>query len=397
MRMGKAALLVVAAVLVTGLAAAGCGNGSSSGPSNSGLPKGTIKLGALFTLSGPSAPIGLAQKETFTVLVERLNEEGGIAGRDVELVSYNDKGEPATAVAMANKLVSDSVGAIVYYGTSATRSQTVPVFTKAKLPQVVLDGSPTYDEPTKYPYTFTTYPSSAQIGAETVEYAQAHGTKKLGLITDGLPFGEEVEAGIQAAASESGLTLVGPITYSPTAVDVTTQLRQLQGEGADGLAILASSGLGHIYDGLRTLGWTPPLYANEVARFVGYEELGSLAGDIVNTCGVPLKMGGKLDPGITSVLEAVSAKDGVTPSTPSAVIFNDDLGILKVAIEKAKTLDPETLSKTIEELKDFSYTSPTYKYTFSSTQHNGFPASSVGMCRLKPMGPFDYPYAAPGN
>lgn len=397
MRIVRAAVVTIAAVLVAAIGAAGCGNGSASGESKSGLPEDTIKLGALFTLSGPSAPIGLAQKEAFTVLVDRLNEEGGIAGRQVDLVSYNDKGDPATAVSMANKLVSDEVGAIVYSGTSATRSQTVPVFTKAKLPQVVLDGSPAYDDPEKYPYTFITYPSADQAAAAIAEYASQQGTAKLGMITDGLPFGEEIEAGLQDAAPQAGLDLVGPITYSPTAVDVTTQLRQLQGEGVDGVAILGSSGLGHIYEGLRTIGWTPPLYANEVARFVGYEEIGSLADKIVNACGVPLPMGQKLDAGMTAVLKAVSDVNGVSPTTPTSVIFNDDLGILKAAIEKAKTLDPEVLRETIEAMKDFSYTSPTYTYSFSASQHNGFPSSSVGMCRLKPMGPFDYPYAARGE
>jgi branched-chain amino acid transport system substrate-binding protein len=395
---------MVACMLAGTLAVAGCGNNASGGSSSdtsdsakSGLPDGPIKLGALFTMSGPSAPIGVAQKNAFTVLVNRLNQQGGIAGHQVELVSYNDKGDPAVAVSVASKLVSDKVAVIVYHGTSATNSQTLPVFTKAKLPQVVLDGTVAYADPEKFPYTFTTYPSFEQTTAKTIEYSVSQGTKKLGLITDGLPYGKELENGLKKAAAGKGVTLVGPVTYSPTAVDVTTQLRQLKSQGADGVAVLAATGLGHIYDGLRTIGWTPKIYATEVARFVGYDALGSLAGNVSTTCNVPLQPGAKPDPGISAVLKAVSDKNGVSPSTPSSVIFNDDLGIVKAAIEKAKTTDPDVLRDTIQQMNGFSYTSPTYTYTFSPTQHNGFPASRIGVCRIKPMGPFDYPYSAPGQ
>jgi branched-chain amino acid transport system substrate-binding protein len=400
--MGSRRLAGVATVAIAGaLVVAGCGSNSSSGGSSgsgkSGIPSGPIKLGALFTMSGPSAPIGVAQKAAFTALVNRLNQEGGIAGHQVQLVSYNDKGDPAVAVAMATKLVSDKVAAIVYHGTSATNSQTVPVFTKAKLPQVVLDGTVGFDDPKKLPYTFTTYPSFDQTTAKTVEYAISQGTKTLGLITDGLPYGKQLENGLKKAAAGKDIKLVGPVTYSPTAVDVTTQLRQLKSQGVDGIAVLAATGIGHIYDGLRTLGWTPHIYGTEVARFVGYDALGSLADDVTITCNVPLKQGSSLDPGIANVLKTVSAKTGVTPTTPSSVIFNDDLGIVKAAIERAKSTDSTALKNTLEHMADVSYTSPEYSYTFSSTQHNGFPGSKVGICRVKPMGPYDYGYAAPGQ
>jgi len=385
------AAAVTAAVAMGGLAACG-GSGDKAGAD--GLPKGDIKIGALFTLSGPSAAIGGAQKAAFDVLVDRLNQSGGIAGHKVDFVAINDQGDPAVAVSGAKKLADDGVAAVVYAGTSAVSGQTIPVLMKAKVPIVSLDSNTTYADPSKYPYMFTTYPSDKQTMTNMVKAAQERGTKKLGIISDGLPYGDNIATFLDAAAGDANLPVTKKITYSASAVDVTSQLRQLKADGADALAVLSTAGLDHIYDGLRTIGWTPTIFTTAVAYFVGYDSLGSLASTTYANCNVPLAKGATLDDGVQGVLKAVSAKTGVTPSTPTAIIFNDDLGLVKAAIEKDKSINPDKMRAALEGLSDFSYTSPTYKYSFSATSHAGFPDAEVGLCSLKPLGPFDYPYQA---
>ncbi|MBO9522347.1 MAG: ABC transporter substrate-binding protein [Nocardioidaceae bacterium] len=381
---------VAASTAVGGLAA--CGSSDKSG--SEGLPKGEIKIGALFTLSGPSAAIGGAQKAAFDVLVGRLNAAGGIAGRKVKFLAVNDQGDPAVAVSGAKKLVDQGVAAVVYAGTSAVSGQTIPVLMKSKVPIVSLDSNTAYADPSKYPYMFTTYPSDEQTMKNLVSAAQSRGSKKLGIISDGLPYGDNIAKFLGTAAEEADLAVTKKVTYAASAVDVTSQLRQLKSDGADALAVLSTAGLDHVYDGLRTIGWTPQIFTTAVAYFVGYDSLGNLSGSAFANCNVPLAQGASPDAGTEAVLKAVSDKTGVTPSTPTAIIFNDDLGLVKAAIETSKSVDPDKMRAALEGMTDFSYTSPTYTYGFSASDHAGFPDEEVGLCRLKPLGPYDYPYSA---
>jgi branched-chain amino acid transport system substrate-binding protein len=380
------------ACLLAVLPAAACGSGGSAAAS-SGIPKGSIKLGALLTLSGTYAAIGLSQQKTFTALVDRLNAAGGIAGRRIDLKIYNDEGDPTVAASQAIRLVSGHVAGVVYAGTSATKNQTIPVFMKKRVPVVMLEGDDQYADPTRYPYMFSNYPSEGYTGKRLAQHAAQRGDKKVGMISDGLPFAKAMVAGFQKAASEEGITAIGPVTYSPTAVDVTAQMRQLKSQGATAIAVLSSSGLGHIYDALRTVGWTPHIYATAVAYTVGYDSLGNLANATVANCNAPLGKGEQLDPALTNLFKAVSAKSGVTPSTSTAVIINDDLLIFKAAIEHTKSIDPGKLRTYIEGLSDASFTSPKYTYTFSPQNHNGYPLKNLGICTMKPLGPYDYPYS----
>jgi branched-chain amino acid transport system substrate-binding protein len=152
-----------AAIVVLALALAGCGSSSKSGGSSSGgsapaIPTGDIKIGALVTLNGPLAAIGTGQKVNDQALVTSLNQAGGIAGHQVQLILLNDQGDPATAVSAAQQLVSDHVAGVVYAGTSATVTQTVPVFMKSKVPVVMLDPLDQWADGSKYPYFFDNYP-----------------------------------------------------------------------------------------------------------------------------------------------------------------------------------------------------------------------------------------------
>ncbi|SFP69964.1 ABC transporter substrate-binding protein [Amycolatopsis rubida] len=380
------------ATVLSCLLAAACGSGAG-GAGSTAIPKGSVQLGALLSLSGPVAAIGLTQQKTFTTLVDRLNAAGGIAGHKVDLKIYNDQGDPAVAVSQAGKAVSDHLAGIVYAGTTATKNQAIPIFMKKKMPVVMLEGDDRFADPGHYPYMFSNYPSEGYTAQRLAHYAAKRGDTRIGMLSDGLPFATTMVAGFRKAAGPNGITALGPATYDHAAVDMTAQLRQLKASGAQAIALLSSSGLGHIYDGLRTIGWTPHIYANSTAYSVGYDSLGSLAAETTANCNAPLKPGEQLDPKLREVFQAVSAVTGVTPSLASAVISNDDLLIFKAAIEGTNSVDPDKIRAFVEGMKNVSFTSPSYTYTFSPANHNGYPLDRLGICAMAPLGPFDYPYS----
>jgi branched-chain amino acid transport system substrate-binding protein len=108
-RNSRIVCLVLAALFVLGLALTGC--------TEPVTPEQTIKLGAVFP--PVSTPIGQEQLNAAQLAVEQINTNGGLLGRQVELVAYDDGNDPATAGAMVTKLCTqDNVD--VLFGEMST-------------------------------------------------------------------------------------------------------------------------------------------------------------------------------------------------------------------------------------------------------------------------------------
>ena len=103
--MNKKKLLSVLLVLVMVFGLTACGGGSS---------KETIKLGWMGSLTGDQAAYGTCESQTLKMLVEEKNAEGGILGRQIELICYDTKGDAQEAVNVAKRLCAqDQVCAII--------------------------------------------------------------------------------------------------------------------------------------------------------------------------------------------------------------------------------------------------------------------------------------------
>ncbi len=98
-------MAVLAAALAVSLAIflASCGSsGSSSSGGGSGSP---IKIGAIVSLTGTYAGLGQPEKNTLEMQVQKINDAGGINGRQIQLIVEDDATDEAKAVAAASKLI----------------------------------------------------------------------------------------------------------------------------------------------------------------------------------------------------------------------------------------------------------------------------------------------------
>lgn len=97
-----------------------------------------IRIGFFAPLTGFAAADGASAKHSAEIAVEEINAAGGIKGRKVELVVYDDRHDSKEAVAVANKLVErDRVVGVVSGSYSMPSRVTAPIFAKAGLPMVV--------------------------------------------------------------------------------------------------------------------------------------------------------------------------------------------------------------------------------------------------------------------
>ena len=118
----------MALVVVMAMAClAGCGDSAPASEGSSGAASAdTIKIGWLGPLTGGVAQYGEAVKSGVDLYVEQLNAAGGINGKQVELVAYDEEGDATKAVTGYNSLMDDGVVAVV---GSVTTAPTVAVVT----------------------------------------------------------------------------------------------------------------------------------------------------------------------------------------------------------------------------------------------------------------------------
>ncbi|MDI9627743.1 MAG: ABC transporter substrate-binding protein [Acidobacteriota bacterium] len=119
---------------------AGCG-GSGSADSNADV----VRIGLNYELSGPVATYGDASVKGIQMAVEEINAAGGVDGKQIEIVKYDNKSEPAEATTLATKLMAnDGVVSVIGPATSGSFKATIPVATQNKVP--VVSGSATADD-----------------------------------------------------------------------------------------------------------------------------------------------------------------------------------------------------------------------------------------------------------
>ena len=136
------ATVAIAAVGATSACSATPGGGSGGGGGGD-----TIKLGVNYELSGGVATYGQASVAGIKMAIDAINEAGGVNGKKIDLVQYDNKSELAEATTLANKLMAqDKVLACMGPATSGNFKATIPVANQNKIP--VVSGSATADDVT---------------------------------------------------------------------------------------------------------------------------------------------------------------------------------------------------------------------------------------------------------
>ena len=126
---GMNRLAAAAAALLLGLA----GGGAAA--------QDTIKIGAFFDLSGPAAFIGTPTKLVANMVVDKINKEGGVNGKKIELIIGDTEGDPAKAVNIAKKFIyKDQVSAIIGPTRTGTGMAVKKIIHGGKVPTFMTVG-----------------------------------------------------------------------------------------------------------------------------------------------------------------------------------------------------------------------------------------------------------------
>ena len=268
--MKRNTLLVAAAYA---LLLVGCGDQKVAKKYDPGVTDKEIKIGNTNPYSGPASAYGTIGK-TIAAYFKMVNEQGGINGRMVNFVTYDDGYSPPKTVEMARKLVEqDQV--LLLFQTLGTPPNTAihKYMNDQKVPQMhVATGATKWNDPKNFPWTMGWQPNYQTEGRIYAAYILKNKPDaKIGILYQNDDYGKDYLKGMVDGLGDKAKTLiVKEVTYEVTDPTVDSQIVQLQASGADTFFNIttpkfAAQAIRKAYD----IGWKPLHFLNNVSTQVG--------------------------------------------------------------------------------------------------------------------------------
>ncbi|MCB2040036.1 MAG: ABC transporter substrate-binding protein [Rhodoferax sp.] len=229
--------------------------------STTALAQEPVRIGAFLSATGPAAFLGDPELKTLELYVDRLNAAGGVLGRKLQLVAYDDAGDAEKARTFAKRLLEqDKVDIIVGGSTTGTTMAAVPMVEAAGMPFISLAGAVVIVEPVKK-WVFKT-PHTDRMACEKIfADMKARNMTKVALIAGTGGFDKSMRAECLKVVGSYGVEVVADETYGANDTDMTTQLTKIKGSNAQ--AVL-NAGFGQgpaiVTRNFRQVGLTLPLY-----------------------------------------------------------------------------------------------------------------------------------------
>ncbi len=344
-----------------------------------------LRIGALFSVTGPASFLGEPEKKTLELLVKQANERGGVKGTKIELVVYDTQGDATKAVQLANKLIkNDKVTAIIGPSTTGETMAIIPIVEKEQIPLISCAAGIKITDPVKK-WVFKT-PANDHVAAEKIlDYAARLKQTNIAILTVSDSFGSSGREQLKVLAARKGFSVVADEVYSPKDTDMTSQLTKIRGIKPDAIICWGTNpGPAVITRNVKQLGIKIPLYMSHGVASKKYIELaGADAAEGVLLPAGKLAVYDKLkknDPQIKVLKEydqAYRKEYGVEASTFGGYAF-DAFHLIIEAAKKGGTT-PEQIRSAIERQKLIGISGV---FTMSGKDHNGLDLSAFEMVKI---------------
>ncbi|SDU14734.1 ABC transporter substrate-binding protein [Stappia sp. ES.058] len=348
----------------------------------------TIKIGASLAVTGPASFLGDPEAKTLELYVDRINQDGGVNGKQLELIVYDDGGNASKARTFATRLVEDDgIVAMVGGSTTGATMAMVPVFEDAGIPFISLAGAVVIIDPVKE-FVFKT-PHTDRMACEKVfTDMKARGIARIGMISGTGGFGKSMRGQCLDVVGNYGIEIVADETYGPKDSDMTPQLTNIK--SAEGLQAVINPGFGQgpaiVTRNYRQLGFDVPLYQSHGVASKSFIDLAGDAAEGVRLPASALLVAEKLpdsDPQKSVVTGYKSAYEDATgqPVSTFGGHAYDGLMILVEAMKRAGSEDPAAVRDEIEKTSGFMGTAGVVN--MSADDHLGLDLTAFRMLEIR--------------
>lgn len=316
-----------------------------------------IKIGFYGPLTGLMSAPGQESLEGAQLAINEINAKGGLLGKKVMLVSYDDKSSPEQAVKLVTRMIEvDKVHAIVGSLHSGNILVSGPVVEKAKIPEVGVGTSPVWLQK-GYKYLFRSLQNTGVGAKEIMKAAKEMGLTKIAILYLDDEYGNVGAEDITREAEKNGLKMIGKEAIPVGDSDFTGQLVKIINMEPDALFIfVTTSYFGPATKQARQLGFDKQIFGCESYASQSVKEIaGKSANGVIYfaTYIVPEKIEESHDPLMTKFLKAYLDKYGKMPDESLSFRTYDAVNIIAKGIVDAGSLDGTAIRDAIENITNY--------------------------------------------
>jgi branched-chain amino acid transport system substrate-binding protein len=233
-----------------------------------GVTATEIRIGSTNALSGPASSYSVISR-ALAAMFKRQNDQGGIAGRQINFIVYDDGYQPPRTLEQTRRLVEqDRVAFLFNQLGTPTNSAIHRYVNQRKIPHLFLaTGADKWANPREYPWTIGWQPSyrtEAQIYAKHI--LEQKPDAKIALLYQNDDFGKDYVNGVRDVLGARFDALVKLASHEATDPTIDSQIVSLQGTGADALICgiiprFAAQAIRRVHD----IGWRPLMFMTNVS------------------------------------------------------------------------------------------------------------------------------------
>jgi branched-chain amino acid transport system substrate-binding protein len=265
-------LKTAASLLAAGLLSAATATGAIAQKAyDTGASDTEIKIGNIMPYSGPASAYSVIGK-TYSAYFKMVNEQGGINGRKVNFISYDDGYSPPKTVEQTRKLVENDEVLLMFgiLGTPGNSAIHKYLNTK-KIPHLFLaTGASKWGDPKNFPWTIAfipNYQNEARIYAQYI--LKNHPNAKIGVLYQNDDFGKDYLTGLRDGLGAKASMIVSEAPFEVTAPTVDSQIVQIKSANADVLLTIATPKFAaQSIRKVAELGWKPVHIVTNVSTSV---------------------------------------------------------------------------------------------------------------------------------
>jgi branched-chain amino acid transport system substrate-binding protein len=365
--MGRQLIKIIAICIVAvSLCVSGCRKKAAEAP---------IKVGAIFAITGPAAFLGGPEAKTAEMLVEKINNEGGVNGQKIELIVKDSGGKPESAISLAKQLIEEQkVLAIIGPSTSGETMAIKNICQEGKTVLLSCAAAEDIVNPVAS-YVFKTPQKDSDAVRRIFQVMRAKGIKKIGVITSNDGFG--IAGGKQLAnlANLAGIDIAISEAYDSKETDLTGVLTKVKGQDVNAVVNwTVAPAQGIVAKNMKQIGLDVPLFQSHGYGNIKYVEAsGEAANGTIFPCGRLLIAEQLPDSHPQKKVLVEYKKDYETSNREDVSTFGghayDAILILVEGIKQAKSTDTAKVRDAIENIKGLVGTAGIFN--FSPQDHNG--------------------------
>jgi len=349
---------------------------TSRAQSSSGVTDNEILIGSCSALEGPSHFLGTETVTGAKAYFAMINEAGGVDGRKLKLVAYDDSYDPAKTEACFNRLMEQKVFALGFFVGTPTAVRYVPMAETNKIPLVGLfTGAQTLYTPLRH-WVVNVRASYFDETREQIDGMWGTlGYKKVGVIYPEDAFGAAVLDGVKAALKTHGAEPIAVASYQRQTAQVGGAIDTVKSANPEAVVVVGPSNtVAPILKQSHAKGWKPLFLT---VSFVGTDELileagPDAEGTVITQVVPPYYM---TENKTVALYRRTLTKyfPSAQPNFVSLEGFVDAMVLVEGLKHAGKELTREGLIRGIESIHEFDLgLGPQLKLNYSSKEHKGF-------------------------